>query len=203
MTSVAQYIADGAPVPISKWGWKNSALPAIHMPYAVCRLWLDVTEVRVEKLQSISEDDAEAEGVREYERGAMSPPGEREPFSAAELYRRLWESIHGPESWEADPWVFVLSFTVSSIIASFVSDDRKPKPMLFSAPMVRALLVRKKTQTRRVIAPQPQVDRHGLLRMAGAAGFTAPHCLPNPSSPCRYGAAGDRMWMKRNPKGRR
>jgi hypothetical protein len=87
--------------------------PSIHMPRWASRLTLEVTDVRVERLQSISEDDARAEGV-DYD------PGEGGVFwvpglgcasdSAAESFRLLWTSINGAESWNANPWVWVITF---------------------------------------------------------------------------------------------
>lgn len=74
----------------------------------------------------------------------------------------------------------------------------KERPILFSAPMVVALLAGTKTQTRRLVKPQPEGER-GLLRMRGMGGFAAPHVVAavaagggfNP-----YGVPGDRLWVK-------
>jgi hypothetical protein len=72
----------------------------IHMPRWASRLTLEVTDVRVERLQEISEEDAKAEGVEitVRENGALAP------------FRDLWRSIHGPDSWDANPWVWVIGF---------------------------------------------------------------------------------------------
>lgn len=80
--------------------WK----PGIHMPRSYARITLRVTAVKVERLQDISEEDAEAEGVRGSEGGAWGREGLIEDFS------NLWESIHGPGSWDANPWVWVIKF---------------------------------------------------------------------------------------------
>lgn len=84
--------------------WRSS----IHMPRWASRITLEVTAVRVERLHDISEADAEAEGVTaEPSNGlADSPVG----LSAREAFADLWASINGPESWEARPWVWVVSF---------------------------------------------------------------------------------------------
>jgi hypothetical protein len=100
-------------------GWK----PSIHMPRKLCRLVLEVTEVRVERLQSISEADALAEGI---ERIPYTGPNAgplkfsvRDSFGSAnfptavEAYSYLWDSINGKTpgaSWADNPWVWAVSF---------------------------------------------------------------------------------------------
>ncbi len=93
--------------------WK----PSIHMPRWASRITLEVTGVRVERLQDISEEDAIAEGVevlwrgyddaqdfyRNYHTGGYL-------FTAKASYRTLWESINGPGSWERNDWVWVIEF---------------------------------------------------------------------------------------------
>jgi len=71
----------------------------------------------------------------------------------------------------------------------------KERPILFKDFLVLKILEGKKTQTRRIINPQPEVE-FGLLRLKGAVGFTARHCIPNPASPCPYGMPGDRLWVR-------
>lgn len=81
--------------------------PSIHMPRWASRLTLEITSVRVERLQDISGMDAKREGV--------SVPAHL-PHDGADLdyarreYRRLWQSINGPGSWDANPWVWVVEF---------------------------------------------------------------------------------------------
>lgn len=77
--------------------------PAIHMPRWASRITLEVTGVRVERLQEISGADAVAEGVR----SRLPDNG----IAVAE-YRDLWEGINGAESWSANPWVWVIEFEV-------------------------------------------------------------------------------------------
>jgi hypothetical protein len=92
--------------------------PAIHMPRAASRLLLDVTAVRVERLQDISEADAIDEGVKADADGCFYPPGqdwsgERAPnpqSTARSAYAVLWDSINGAGSWDANPWVWVVGF---------------------------------------------------------------------------------------------
>jgi hypothetical protein len=70
------------------------------MPRWASRLTLTVTNVRVQRLQDISVDDAIAEG---------RPQG-GEFLSARRWFHQLWNSLHGPEAWDANPWVVCLSF---------------------------------------------------------------------------------------------
>jgi len=86
--------------------------PSIHMPRCASRITLEVTGVRVEKLQDISEADAMAEGVALHDDGKftdyMSPTGYA--GNAVSSYRSLWTSINGPSSWEANPYVWAVEF---------------------------------------------------------------------------------------------
>jgi hypothetical protein len=88
--------------------------PSIHMPKEAARLWLEVTGVRVERLQDITEEDARAEGVESfiYDGCGVYKDYGGMPYcmSAKESYRTLWESLYGRESWEANPWLFVYEF---------------------------------------------------------------------------------------------
>ena len=77
--------------------------PSIHMPRWASRIDLEVTGVRVERLQDISEADAEAEGCQ----NSLHLHGGR---FANENFRWLWESINGDGSWDANPWVWVVEF---------------------------------------------------------------------------------------------
>lgn len=90
-------------------GWK----PSIHMPRWASRLTLEVTEARVQRLQEISEEDAEAEGCPGA-RGGGHPAGD-DGMTPREEYRVLWDSINGERqgcSWADDPWVWAVSFKV-------------------------------------------------------------------------------------------
>ncbi|WP_431274261.1 hypothetical protein ACQ858_19720 [Variovorax ureilyticus] len=78
--------------------------PSIHMPRHASRINLEVTGVRVERLQDISEADAKAEGVQMPD-GTPTPP---EFWSYRQEFGRLWEEINGASSWEANPWVWVI-----------------------------------------------------------------------------------------------
>lgn len=85
--------------------------PSIFMPRWASRILLEVTEVHVERLQSISEADAKAEGAPDYEEGIDAPPLDKTcVWSYRSSYLRVWETINGPESWDANPWVWAVSF---------------------------------------------------------------------------------------------
>lgn len=93
--------------------WTSS----IHMHRFACRTVLEITEIRVERLQDISEEDALAEGVtridhgREYYFSAMrDEPDHRNWVDPTDAYKELWESINGKGSWGLNPWVWVISF---------------------------------------------------------------------------------------------
>lgn len=77
-------------------------VPSIHMPRWASRILLEIVGVRVERLQDINEWDAIDEGVGGDVKVA--------PCFAVERYRALWESINGPGSWDANPWVWVVEF---------------------------------------------------------------------------------------------
>lgn len=93
--------------------------PSIHMPRAACRILLEVTGVRVERLNGISETDAEAEGIDMealfdaqdcYDCIADHNMTGRPTVTGA--FKYLWESIYGDESWKVNPWVWVIEFKV-------------------------------------------------------------------------------------------
>ncbi len=72
------------------------------MPRWASRLTLEITDIRVDRLQEISEADAMAEGI-------PAPGREHACDIARQKYRDLWSTINGPESWAANPWVWALS----------------------------------------------------------------------------------------------
>ncbi|EPV8641717.1 TPA: hypothetical protein MI840_09930 [Klebsiella pneumoniae] len=80
--------------------------PSIHMPRWASRILLEITGVRVERLNSISDADAKAEGCC-YGRGGGIPDFAVNP---ADHFPTLWASIYGEESWKATPWVWVIEF---------------------------------------------------------------------------------------------
>ena len=83
--------------------------PSIHMPRAVSRITLEITSVRVERLQDIDLADALAEGISDTGALILDSAGNEQGGPIAE-YAVLWEQINGPGSWDANPWVWVLDF---------------------------------------------------------------------------------------------
>ena len=87
--------------------------PAIHMPRAASRITLEITAVRVERLQDISEADAKAEGISEFVGGWWCEHDDAEQIAGMtpqEGYAHLWERINGAGSWAENPWVWVVTF---------------------------------------------------------------------------------------------
>lgn len=84
----------------------------IFMPRVASRITLEITDVRVERLQDISEADARAEGAKSMDivsgRQTLDPNSRQ--GSCVSHYRTIWESINGIESWPLNPWVWVLVF---------------------------------------------------------------------------------------------
>ncbi len=102
---------DGAASHVKRW------VPSIHMPREACRTLLEITAVRVERLNDISEEDAEAEGIDMealydsqdcYDCIADHNMTGRPTVTGA--FKYLWESIYGVDSWNANPWVWAISF---------------------------------------------------------------------------------------------
>lgn len=94
-----RYAANGTDGFFGKWR------PSIFMPRWASRITLEITEIRVQRLQEISEEDAEAEGCV-----AKVSFSETRTVLAREGFSHLWESINGPDSWDANPWVWCVSF---------------------------------------------------------------------------------------------
>ena len=122
-------------VPPSKWGdcsriwyWADGNMtegdwtrprPSIHMPRWASRILLEIVAVRVERLQDISEADAQAEGVERVVAGVgwrryCDPDSEEVGVppcgDARRSFRSLWKFINGDENWNANPWVWVVEF---------------------------------------------------------------------------------------------
>lgn len=103
-------------------------IPSIHMPRWASRITLEITDIRVERLQDISEEDAQAEGIscvskdgHMYKYGVADSdgfPGNDDfgwkwqdwQLTAKDAFKNLWKSINGEDSWNANPWVWVIEF---------------------------------------------------------------------------------------------
>jgi hypothetical protein len=98
------YRADGIPAHWEHYGlnWK----PSIFMPRKLSRITLEITGVRVERLQDISRGDCMSEGCP-FPNISMSQPNATNP---KKWYSELWESINGKGSWSKNPWVWVIEF---------------------------------------------------------------------------------------------
>jgi len=117
------YETDGSLTVADAWPWKRAYLPSMFCPQGLSRITLEVTGIRVERLQDISESDAIAEGINCY----PLRPDDGFPLcngytheeddgkcvlheSAVAAYIRLWEAINGPGSWDSNPWVWCVEF---------------------------------------------------------------------------------------------
>jgi hypothetical protein len=99
-----EYRADGGSEPLEGGRWK----PSIFMPRTASRLTLIVEDVKIERLQDISEEDAIAEGCAPDDASlnlnCIGP--------AKSIYANLWDSINGAGSWNRNPWVVAYRFRV-------------------------------------------------------------------------------------------
>lgn len=101
------------------WNWK----PSIHMPKTAARIWLEITNIKVERLQTISEKDSMAEGIEskiEKKKSGLCT-FYKDYFnqndwywSAKASFMSLWQSTNGRNSWISNPWVWVITFKVLS-----------------------------------------------------------------------------------------
>ena len=119
--SLSKYSAGGQPVlysgcddpeyngSVAHWWYSRDVCPSIHMPRWASRILLEVTGVRVERLQDISGQDALAEGVgapvgTPLAYGSITDAWNQRAFAS------LWQRINGKYSWDANPWVWVVEF---------------------------------------------------------------------------------------------
>jgi hypothetical protein len=116
LDSTRRFEADGA-VSYPDAGMRvfGKLRPGMFMPRWASRITLEVTGVRVERLQDISEADAMAEGCTRnhnnyYWGGPHKAGGLKQMANAKQAYQDLWESINSPGSWDANPWVWVVEF---------------------------------------------------------------------------------------------
>ena len=83
---------------VPRYRWR----PSIHMQRWACRINLQITDVRIERVQDISRGDAMAEGCPFSNMAAGPDP--------RQWYSDLWKQINGPASWEPNHWVWVVEF---------------------------------------------------------------------------------------------
>lgn len=108
---VEQWPIDKAVPGKGQWPLWPKYGPSIHMPRWASRLWLEVTDVRVQRLQDISADDAFDEGVKLTDKSC----GSVYYFDEVEDYRDLWNSLHTAPgtTWVDNPWIVAVSFNVN------------------------------------------------------------------------------------------
>lgn len=96
------------------------------MPRWASRLMLEITDVRVQRLNGISEEDARAEGIQSFTKdgslfkywacdpcdGPLKSEWSSLPYSARDAFASLWNFINGPDAWGQNPWVFAISLKV-------------------------------------------------------------------------------------------
>jgi len=101
------YWNDGEPIE----DFNKKKLPQ-HMPRLASRITLEIIDIRVERLQDISEEDAQSEGT---ERGMLKTMGGEFILYGGSYtcgFINLWQSIYGPDSWTQNPWIWVIEFEV-------------------------------------------------------------------------------------------
>lgn len=98
--SFTHYEADAAkPLHVGK------LRPSMFMPRWASRITLEITDVRVDRLQDISDEDLAAEGIQELIDAGVDHDG-----TPRDTYRTLWDALNGCGSWAANPWVWAVSF---------------------------------------------------------------------------------------------
>ena len=109
--TIYYYKADGE---LRPKGWRGTWHPSIHMPKEAARIWLKVTDVRVERLQAITEDGAKSEGAN-WKNGRNVGWEEKMKRTATERFAEIWNSTIKKTDldrygWDANPWVWVIEF---------------------------------------------------------------------------------------------
>lgn len=111
------------------WGWKLK--PSIHMPKTATRIWLKITNIRVERLQNISEQDAIKEGIEVIAPGLYKsyyPGYNGANYEAKESFKELWINLNGGNSWFSNPWVWVIEFEKTEAPENLmIGDDNQKK----------------------------------------------------------------------------
>ena len=97
------------------WPWKKSLLSNIFMPRWAARTWLEILDVKAEKIQDISTEDVIAEGIDVLSKLPLIVPPDTDldglvlKIARMEM-KKLWNSIHGPDAWKDNDWVWVYKF---------------------------------------------------------------------------------------------
>lgn len=118
---------------LEKMGWTFKWKPSLFMPKKACRLFLEITDIRIERLNEISESDAIEEGIKSVGKdiefcgtfylGSYFENYSKEGYSflkPVESFRTLWEKINGIGSWQTNPFVWVYDFKVVECPEGFI-----------------------------------------------------------------------------------
>ena len=107
----AMYKTDRAMLePLREWArdtgepWKQNVIPARYMPRSAARTFIEITDVKCERIQSISVDDAIAEGITKEQ---------WEPHGAVKAFKELWDDTNGKDAWERNNWVLAYTFKLA------------------------------------------------------------------------------------------
>lgn len=96
------------------WKGIHKFKPSIHMPKEACRIWLEITSVKIERLMKISQKEAISEGIEPCGTHGYKNYLSNEPMDCFVIpcnsFISLWESINGKDSWLQNPWVWVIEF---------------------------------------------------------------------------------------------
>lgn len=111
---VYKYKAENYPLFGEKWK------ASMFMPKAAARIWLKITDIKVERLNDITEEQCMKEGIIEFTKdntiSKYAPKDSWEwadmPRTPIEAYKKLWEEIQGKGSWDKNPWVWVIEFEI-------------------------------------------------------------------------------------------
>lgn len=111
------YPADGekcnSPEFWKSWGFKLA--PSIHMPRAKSRITLEITDIRIERLQDICEYDAKAESCQDQKDAFGIEKSGSIVWYAKHAYVQLWNAINGKDAWLKNPWVWVVEFKILEV----------------------------------------------------------------------------------------
>ena len=79
--------------------------PSIHMPRKYCQTVLTISSIKVQRLQDITDEDALAEGVKEFFKTRKMHRTDRPRY----LFQLLWTALYGPDAWDVNPYVWVIA----------------------------------------------------------------------------------------------
>jgi hypothetical protein len=107
------------------WRWKRPKLPSIFMPREACRLILDINAIKPERVQDISEEDVETEGLQYHSFvGACRfwSNTQNQFCSARDAFKELWDSMYAKTDrrWENNPWNWAYSFRKEQTLQQFI-----------------------------------------------------------------------------------